>query len=729
MSPRVRALCRTRLAFCLLHGAAVLSIAASSIDAAEPFRPARLTKPPVIDGALDDEAWQTAAQVSGFKTWRPDFSKEPSGRTVVYATYDAENMYFAFRAYDAEPSKIKASMANRDSIRPDDWICINLDSFNDQQSLYAFYVNPLGIQSDSRYAANKEDYGFDAVWYSAGRIDGEGYAVEVRIPFKSLRYNSRNPVTMGVIFERNISRRSEGSMYPAMDPRAGYNFTIQMMPMAFTDIKHYTLLEVLPDATYSRQDAARTGSLDRLDSGPDFGATVKYGLTAQLTLDGAYNPDFSQVESDAGQIDVNLRHPLFFAEKRPFFLEGNEVFNIGGPSQNGVLLSVLHTRTIVDPRAGVKLSGKLAKADTLASLYAIDEAPEQAGSAGSPDAQVSVARYKRSLNQDSYLGGFYVGREQGAAFNRVGGADGTIRLSPSTAVGFHAFGSSTATVGGAGEEGHAVGVELATDSRRVTMSVAALDVSTGFQAQSGYLTRNGVFQGLGSLVYKFYPSFRAMQRIQVGATTQQTRDALSNIWETFNQGSATLLLPRATSVSAGCSLSTEVYLGEEFDTSGCTVSASSQVRKEVRLQGSLNRGGAVYYSADPSGGQSTRAAVTVVYQPSEQWSETLSLTYANFDAAGGGPRLYDYAIARSRTTFQVNRFLFFRGIVEYNSFRRQLLTDVLGSFTYIPGTVLHAGYGSLYEKTRWNGVENLPDRSLREVRRGLFLKASYLWRL
>jgi hypothetical protein len=721
-----RPLGRARLAPRLLLSALLLAASVPASRAAEPFRPARLVNPPVIDGVLDDEAWQTATQASGFKTWRPDFDKEPSGRTVVYAIYDAEHMYFAFRAYDAEPSKIKASIANRDTIRPDDWVCINLDSSNDQQSLYAFYVNPLGIQSDSRFAAGKEDFGFDAVWYSSGRIDAEGYAVEVRIPFKSIRYNSRNPVTMGVIFERNISRASEGSMFPAMDPRAGYNFTIQMMPMAFADIRHYTLLEVLPDATYGRQDEARTGSLARISSGPEFGATVKYGVTAQLTADGAYNPDFSQVEADAGQIDVNLRHPLFFPEKRPFFLEGNEVFNIGGPSQDGVLQAVLHTRTIVNPRAGVKLSGKLARADTLATLYAVDERPD--GATG-PDGQVSVARYKRSLNQDAYLGGFYVGREQGPSFNRVGGGDGTFRLSRSTAIGFHAFASATGAADGRREDGHAVGAELATDNRRVTWALSALDVSEGFQAQSGYLTRNGVFQASGSLVYKFYPSWKDVQRIQIGAASQQTRDAFSGIWETFNQGSATLLLPRATSATAGCYLATEVYLAEEFDTSGCTVAVSSQVRKELRLQGSFNRGGAIYYAADPFGGRSTRAAATAVYQPSEQWSETLSITYANFDPAFGGPRLYDYAIARSRTTFQVNRFLFFRGILEYNSFRRELMTDFLGSFTYVPGTVLHAGYGSLYQQTRWDGFADVRDRSLREVRRGLFLKGSYLWRL
>ena len=160
-------------------------------------------------------------------------------------------------------------MASRDSIRPDDWICINLDSFNDQQALYGFYVNPLGIQMDSRYAANKEDLGFDLVWYSAGRIDEQGYTVEVRIPFKSIRYSGEQPGDDGrhlraerqpQLRGQHVSRRST--------PGAGYNFNIQMMPMAFADIKHYTLLEVLPDATYSRQDEARAGSLARTASGP-----------------------------------------------------------------------------------------------------------------------------------------------------------------------------------------------------------------------------------------------------------------------------------------------------------------------------------------------------------------------------------------------------------------------------------------------------------------------------
>jgi hypothetical protein len=148
----------------------------------------RTNTPPKIDGYLDDPVWQDAPTITGLKTWMSDFGHDMAEKTIVYMAYDRENLYFAFRCYDRTPDKIKAAISSRDAIRPDDWVCINLDSFNDQQALYAFYINPLGIQSDSTYAGGKEDQSTDLVWYSAGRIDEEGYIVEVHIPLKSIRF-------------------------------------------------------------------------------------------------------------------------------------------------------------------------------------------------------------------------------------------------------------------------------------------------------------------------------------------------------------------------------------------------------------------------------------------------------------------------------------------------------------------------------------------------------------
>jgi len=150
--------------------------------------------PPVIDGKLDDPVWQKATSVKGFKTWSPDFGIDMVDDTIVYLAYDDENLYFGFRCFDSEPDKIKASVTSRDKIRPDDWIGINLDTFNDQQSLYCLYCNPLGIQQDSRAESGAEDYTVDIVWYTAGQIDEKGYTVEVKIPFKSIRYTQKTSV-------------------------------------------------------------------------------------------------------------------------------------------------------------------------------------------------------------------------------------------------------------------------------------------------------------------------------------------------------------------------------------------------------------------------------------------------------------------------------------------------------------------------------------------------------
>ena len=725
--------CRTRQPRRLIRACATAALLGLvwvlPAGAADPLRPFKTPTPPVIDGDLSDAVWQSAPTVTGFKTWMPDYGKDMPDQTVVYYAYDAENLYFAFRAFDSEPGRIKASIAARDGITADDWICINLDSFGDQQSLYGFYVNPLGIQGDSRFAAGSEDFGFDAVWYSAGRIDDAGYTIEVRIPFKSLRYGDANPVRMALIFERRITRRSEQGTYPPLDPKVGPNFLTQNIPIEFADIRHYKLVEILPDAIYDYQMRRVDERLERVSSGPEFGLTAKYGVTAQLVFDGAVNPDFSQVEADAGQIDINRRYALFFPEKRPFFLEGRDSFNYAGANYSP-MQSVVHTRTIANPIAGAKLTGKLGASGTLASIYAVDEQPDSAVAAGSPDyAQVAVLRYKHALKGDSYVGGFYTGREEGDAFNRVFGGDGSLRVTQAGALGFYAFGSSTRPLGEDTTGGHSVLANYTHDNRKMSLYLQALDVSRGFDTWTGYLTRAGVFQASASLTPRFYPKSTVVRRVDPNVIVDYVRDAESGLWEQWYEGGLSLVLPRSGRIVAKYHASNEVFEQESFDTSGLQVLAGSQLTKELRLQGTFAYQHAIYYSADPFPGTSTSASLVMLYQPSEQWLFDLRGTYQGFSRASDGRRLYDYGIYRAKTTYQWNRYLFFRGIVEYNSYRRQLLTDFLASFTYIPGTVFHVGYGSLYEKVQWQDDRFVPGRDLLETRRGFFLKLSYLWRL
>ncbi|MEW5899932.1 MAG: DUF5916 domain-containing protein [Acidobacteriota bacterium] len=708
-------------------------VSASATSSPGILKPLKTSTPPALDGELNDPVWAEAPSVTGFKTFIPDFGRHLSEETVAYMAYDSENLYFAFQCFDRDPDKIKATLSKRDDIRTDDMVCINLDSFNDQQSLYAFYANPLGVQMDSRYASNQEDYSVDFVWYSAGKVHDRGYVVEMRIPLKSIRYASGERVEMGIFFERRVSRRSEHGSYPALDPAKGYFFLTEMAPLEFFGLKKYTLLEVLPAFTYKQDHTSSEGLLRRERAAPDLSLTGKYGLTPSLILDATYNPDFSQVEADAGQVDVNLRYDLFFPEKRPFFLEGSENFNLAGISpQKDFLQESVHTRNIIDPQAGLKLTGKIGRKDSLAAIFAADETLDLGGlpAAGGEYAYFSIVRYKRALSADGSLGLFFTDREEGGRFNRVAGSDGQIRLGKSSLLSFHLLGSWTRVrEESPREDGHALSLDYLYDTRNMKVRLGFQDLSTDFQTSIGFLTRNGLSRVRAELHPKFYPRSKVLPRIDLTLSSSQLRDDSSDLWETENEVSLGLTLVKSSRITLGYGYSTEVFLAQRFDTSGWFIQGSSQLTKHIYLRLTFRDGQGIRYADVPFQGRGKRGVAGMTYQPSENINWTLDFTYADFFRHPGGEKIYDYTIVRNRLTYQVNRYLFFRGIVEYNSYRRELLTDLLASFTYIPGTVIHVGYGSLYQRTRWADGAYVSAEDFLETKRQFFFKASYLWRL
>ena len=304
---------------------------------------------------------------------------------------------------------------------------------------------------------------------------------------------------------------------------------------------------------------------------------------------------------DAGQIDINLRYALFFAEKRPFFLEGQDSFNLTDPTGLDPLEAIVHTRTIVNPLVGVKLSGKLGTDDTLASLYALDELPSDGSVAGEGRyAQSTAVRYKRSLGQDSYLGAVYTGRERHSGFNRVFGSDGHLRVNPSSAVSYHAFVSRTgAGTGTATTGGHALGFAYVFDTRNLTLNAAGVDISTDFKTETGYLTRTGISTIRGYFGPKFYPKSHVIRRITPSLRTEQSRDRSSGVWETLNAASFRVLLPRNTNLGLQGIYSTEVFGGVAFTTSGVMATASTQLTKRFYVSAAYRHQGAIYYSSDP----------------------------------------------------------------------------------------------------------------------------------
>ncbi|MEK6565553.1 MAG: DUF5916 domain-containing protein [Bacteroidota bacterium] len=690
----------------------------------DPLKPFRTEKAPIIDGKLDDALWQQAPVVSGFKTFIPDFGRTMPESTHAYMAYDSDNLYFAFYCFDPEPSGIKAEMTARDNTRPHDWVCINLDSFNDQQSLYAFYVNPFGIQSDSRFAAGNEDFSVDMVWNSAGQITHDGYVVELQIPLKSIRYSSKNPVEMSVFFERRVARRSEHASFPELDPKKGFAFLTQMSTLVYPNLEPSTLFEILPAITHSQKFAAPQGNLTQVERVTEISLTAKYGITSDLILDATYNPDFSQIEADAGQVDVNLRYGLFFPEKRPFFLEGSENFNL---SASGTV-QVVHTRTIVNPLVGLKVSGKIGEKSRIATIYAVDELLTPEPGRSGTRAHFPILRYKYALGDESYVGAILTGRELENSFNRVVGTDASIRMTGSSTFDTQAlFSQSKATDSADRTDGHAISLEYNHGSRDIDFVIGTNKVSQNFSSETGYVTRTGILSFNAYARPKFYPG-DFLRRVDVLFSTNGTRDELSSLWETYNEVAVINIFSGGQSSRFSYFHSTEIFLGERFKTGGFLVSGGGQFTNEINFSLQYRRANAIFFSATPYQGSGSRATASLVFQPWNQLEINSSITYVDFFRSSDNEKIYEYPISRLKLTYQLNKYLFVRGIAEYNKFNRALLNDFLISFTYIPGTVFHVGYGSQYKRTRWESGSYVNDDDFFETRRGFFFKMSYLWR-
>lgn len=549
----------------------------------------------------------------------------------------------------------------------------------------------------------------------------------MRIPFKSIRYRRREPVEMGIIFERRVSRLSEHGTYPPLAAAQGMNFLTQTRTLLFTDIKHYTLLEILPAATYSGNSALEKGALRSEKGEADLSLTAKYGLTSQLIMDGTVNPDFSQVESDAGQVDFNLRYSLYYPEKRAFFFEGQEKFFFAANQAGDPLGAVIYTRSIVDPVFGFKLNGKITPGDTIASIYAMDELP---ASAAEDFAHFTIVRYKHALREDGHLGGFWTGRFEAGHYNIVAGTDGQIRLTPSSMFGFHGLLSqSKPGAAVAAFDGHALGFQYQYMTRDWLIYAALQDLSEDFETEVGYLTRNGLTRLQMEIVPRLYPQSKTILRIDPTFLSTQIRDRFSGLYETDDSFDLRFTLPRNTSLSAGGKYATEVYLGRKFGRSSLRFSGSSLITNKLTLTGSYRYGDKIRYVDDPYQGRGADALLAATYFPTENLHFQLSVTYSDFTRSADGLKEFDYSIVRSLNTYQFNKYLFIRAIIEYNSFRERLMTDFLASFTYIPGTVVHIGYGSLYEKIAWRDGDYVSADRFLESKRGFFFKASYLWRL
>jgi len=364
---------------------------------AQEWKIPRIQEAPEIDGTIMDEEWDGAFRVGEMFQTSPGNNTEPTEKTEIFMASDEENIYIGARCYYKSSETMRLHHCSRDELNDVDRIHIYLDSFHTRDKAYFFIVNPYGEQGDGIITGyHQMDFSNDIFFRSKGKVYDWGYTVEVAIPFNSINYTSGKDVSWGVLIRRYIPEKNE-EISSMIFERGEVNYYKNFNKAVFHELPSRGNLILIPGVTgvtSARKDLINGGTQKEDDFSGEL--NLIYEPTSQMTLKATYNPDYSTVESDLFQVDVNNKYPLYFEEKRPFFLEETNPFN--GP------INIYHTRAIVNPIWGAKMSYNRG-AIALFALAAMDQDTpgERFGTSGEKDALWGFASYKHNLGVDGDL--------------------------------------------------------------------------------------------------------------------------------------------------------------------------------------------------------------------------------------------------------------------------------------------------------------------------------------
>ena len=643
---------------------AILSLTAPVAAAASDQQPATLVlrvveTAPKIDGRLDAGEWPTDPLETGeWISYNPLYGERLPQKTTVWAAYDKRYLYFAFRCTDPEPSRIKTSIARRDNMWNDDWVGLKLDAMGNGQTSYDMFVNPSGVQGDILTSAAKgENSSVDWVWDSAARMTPDGYTVELRVPVQSIRFKSGAEVPMRVLFWRRVSRLGVSVSWPDLPP--GKSAFERETTMMVHDLAWPGVREVMPALTES-VNQARTSpdTWSAAEGTTNLGVSAKLGVTSAVTLDGTINPDFSQVESDSFQIQVNQRYPIFFSEKRPFFMEGMGVFELAGTGGDGNMATAVHTRRIVDPLFGVKLSGTVGRV-TFGTISASDEA------AGRLDPQFegkrrlfNIARATYSLAPSSYVGAIVTATDFAGGYNRVVGGDLSIRMGAHqqfNATGLHSA-SSDPGAGSPSRSGTMAQVSYSYNSQRVGFATQLEHYDQDFQMDTAFYNRTGITGGWIYGGLNFYPDKTRMpwlKKINPFVFLQYVHDRTQEGHDNIQVYAIRSNFTRNGNLRLDLLRVQEAWVHREFNQLFFRIQGSVQMTNWLYVSGQIRTGDSLYYDPiAPFVGSSTLQSLTVTLQPSARLAQNVSVQRVTLDRPDNGGRVYDVRVVNAKTTYQ-----------------------------------------------------------------------------
>ncbi|OGC78326.1 MAG: hypothetical protein A2Z27_04075 [candidate division Zixibacteria bacterium RBG_16_50_21] len=704
-----------------------------------------------IDGELGDPGWTGAALAANFCETKPGDQTRPPVEIRALVTYDQDHLYVAFVVKD-NPGSIRASLRNRDDMFNDDYVGVLLDTYGDASWAYYIFCNPLGIQGDSRYSSTSgEDDSYDVIFQSKGKITDSGYQVEMAIPFRSLRFPDKPSqnwkANFWITHPRDIKRTYSWATINRDDPC----FPCQFGTMTgIENVKPGKELELLPSLVGSQSGVKGDSGFDEGHLEEDFSLGLRYGITPSVTAEVSYNPDFSQVESDVAQIDVNNTFALFYPEKRPFFQEGSDLFD--------TRVDAVYTRSINNPLVAAKVIGRMGRT-SLAYLGGRDESTpiiipleeRSAVLATSEKSNSNILRFKQTFLQDSQVGALVSDRHyDNGGYSTVLGLDGTLRLKklsrnyrlvwqalfsrtqepdrPALTAGitqtYFERGKHTVAFDGESYWGHAAFASLERQARLWSFELEFWQTSPSFRADNGFVTRSDrreadFWTGLtirpkSSYVFGIYPNV-----------------SMGRIWNFDGIPKDKWIVPSLELELIGQTFLRIEYLGSQelyqdiffggirhwgFD-------LSSQFSDPLKASVWYYRGHRIARFEDPPVlGSQIDAGASASIKPWQNFVINPQVNYSKLTHPSDGSIIFEGYILRTKFNYQFTPEFYTRLVVQYDDFDQALSLEPLVSYKLNPFTIFYLGSTHQY-------LDLNSDNHFSQTSRQFFMKLQYLFRV
>jgi hypothetical protein len=686
----------------------------------------KASSPIRVDAVLDEPAWREATAIRVDREWFPGDNVDAVVTTEAFVTWDDENLYAAFRASDPSPGQIRARYAERDEALLDDNVGLLIDPFNDERIAYQFRVNPLGVQADAinSEVEGTEDFAWDAIWDSAGRITSDGYIVELTIPLQQLRIPGGMGRTWGFMAMRDYPR-SVRHRFRSVVTDENRNCLLcqfgEVTGIGVTEIGRN--VEVTPTLTANLQQDR--GFPD--ERGIDFGVSGRWAMTPGTSLQATINPDFSHIEADAAQLDVNTRFALSYAERRPFFLEGADFFE--------TQLPLVFTRTIADPQAGLKFTGKsgphvygvLVARDEITNFLIPSDDSSSTRFVSEPST-TAIARYRRSLTESATAGVLVSSRTGSGYSNNLLSGDAFVRVTERDSLRVQIAGSRSdypsVIGGGSSLAGHTLLARYDHADRDWTWAAEYFEVAPRFRADSGLFNQVGVRSSEAGIERRVRGGPDRWFRNLYFEVSGDARQEWSGEWSEWGSDIVFTYQGRRQSyVSLLIAPNQEYFDGRTYHNLRYSIDSGLDVTDDLTLGLFVNWGENIDFGANRQAEFITIHPYATFYA-GRRFSGSGSWVRQTFRTPEGS-EIFTADIPQATLFYHFNRRAFLRAILQHRDVDRplsrseSLLSQLLFSYRLDAQTVFLAGYSDNY-----SGSETI---DLTQTNRAVFVKLSYAW--